>query len=132
MADGQRGSDGGHKFRDADHSAEGAAGPAPDLPLLEQVLQETLAGGTSTDPLRRQQWQALVEVARRHRGEALVLEPVAVDLVEALLRSRFDQLQLPADSWQHMSRVIATTLLDDPHAQARLATFWGQLSESVP
>jgi hypothetical protein len=125
------GSEGPQRYRDPEEAAPGPADPIPDLPLLEKVLKETLSAPLPPGPLRDSEWQALLEVARRHRGQALVLEPVAIDLVQAMLRTRFDRLQLPDDSWQHMSREIATTLLDDPQTHSRLERFWSQLTEST-
>jgi hypothetical protein len=99
--------------------------------LMERVLQETLSATAQGQPLAESDMAALLEVARRHRGAALTLEPVAVDLVQALLRVRFatvaaaDGLRLAA------ARRIAATLLEDPPSHDRLLVFWGRLSEAV-
>jgi hypothetical protein len=99
-----------------------------DSNLLERVLQETLAD-RSVEQLSAEEMEALTAVARRHRGASLVLEPIAVELVEATLRSRFGELQMAESFWQQASRRIAATLYDSPDSQQRLSHLWCQLCE---
>jgi hypothetical protein len=75
--------------------------------------------------------QAVLVVARRHRGAPLVLEPITVALVEAMLRTLFPYLQVDDRFWQGAAKRIATVLYDSPDGQQRLIRFWSQLCELV-
>lgn len=111
-------------------------GPAPDEPvpdpaLLESVLRETLetpVGDSSDDPLADGDMEALKEVARRHRGRPFSLEPVAVDLVEAMLHQQFPVRPESVDKWRAIAAQVAQTLCDDPHSYDRLRNLWKHLS----
>jgi len=61
----------------------------------------------------------------------LTLEPVAVDLVQALLQVRFASLVREAEFRLAAATRIATTLWDDPPSHDRLQVFWNRLSEAV-
>jgi hypothetical protein len=99
--------------------------------LLERVLQETLfgsgEGGLQDEPLMA----SLVEVARRHPGRPLSLDPVLVDLIQAIVRINLSHLAAKDADWQGMSRRIATTLWEDQPSQERLERFWARLSEAA-
>ena len=103
-----------------------------DPALLDKVLKQTLDAQSSGDPSANDRMRALVDVARRHRGKPLTLEPVAVELVEAVLAEEFPQPHTPPKLRQAMSARIAQTLLDDPVSRERLAVFWARLSEDRP
>ena len=99
--------------------------------LMERVLQETLSATARGQPLDAAEMAALLDVARRHAGAALSLEPVAVDLVQALLQVRFASLVTEAEFRLAAATRIATTLWDDPPSHDRLEVFWNRLSEAV-
>ena len=99
--------------------------------LLEQVLQETLFGSGDKGSLDEPLMASLVEVARRHQGQLLTLEPVLVDLVQAIVRINLSHLAAKDADWQAMSRQIAATLWEDELSQARLERFWNRLSEAA-
>jgi hypothetical protein len=99
--------------------------------LLDQALAETLAlasGGTAQDSA---ELAPFVQVARRHRGRPLTLEPVAVDLALAVLEHRFSQAGFKQEVLQVLARQVAQRLLDDPRARGWLETFWTQISEAA-
>lgn len=96
--------------------------------LLESVMRETLRED-HVEQLSPQEMQALSDVARRHRGASLVLDPVAVELVEAMLRCRFGNLSVGEGFWHQASQRIAATLCEVPESQQRLSVFWQQLCE---
>ena len=101
----------------------------PSRDLLESVLNETLTGRSVRDSMSRTTLAALQEVAKRHRGQPLILEPVAVELVRALLRLKFPKQPVTSREWKFMSNRIAQTMLDDPVARERLRVFWSRLTE---
>lgn len=126
-------------------SAFAADGPAerpflesPPLPhqlgdpgLLEQVLRETLAVSDPEVPLSHGEWEALRRVAEQHAGVALSRDPIAVQLVTAILVTRFHNVDCPAEVWQTLARQIAETLWEDPTSQARLHALWVRLIEAL-
>jgi hypothetical protein len=109
--------------------ASDAAGVVPDSSLLEEVLKETLASGSSGEAIRAEDLSPLVDVARRHRGVQLELEPVVVELVESILKARFGHMSRSPELWRHVSLQIASTLYESSENRERLKRFWDHLSE---
>ena len=104
--------------------------PQPALSrLLEHVMRQTLECCETVEPLNAAEMRALGEVARRYRGRPLVLEPVAVELVEAVLDSFCPTANNSSRFWRNISVQVAQSIIDDPPALARLKTFWIRLSE---
>ncbi len=104
--------------------------PAPsaaDRDLLESVLQWTEATLAADDLPEAADMDALREVARRYRGEPLSPGPVAVELVQAMLRTRFRAHVDWQPVWQNASTLIAETLLEDPGSRRRLEVLWEHL-----
>lgn len=113
-------------------SGIGPSSAIPQRAHLEQVLHETLAklgegGETDTADMA-----ALHEVAVRHRDRPFGLDPVAVDLVRAVLGQRFQSLLSSDSTWQEMVRQIAQTLFEDAPSHARLESLWRKLREDRP
>jgi hypothetical protein len=102
---------------------------ASDPALLESVLQQTLTACSAEAPLDSGTRRALRDVVARHRRKPFSLEPVAVDLVGAVLRGQ--QQGRPGSSavWRAVSRRVAQTLCDDPVSRGRLEAFWDRLNE---
>jgi hypothetical protein len=75
---------------------------------------------------------ALVDVARRRRDCPRCIEPIAVELVDSLLKVRFSAMMAAPERRRDVSRRIAATLIDDPHEQLFLQRFWDKLREAVP
>ena len=101
---------------------------SPEGSLLEKVLHETLLGAGEKGSLDEPLLVSLVEVARRHQGRPLTLDPVLVDLFQAIVRINLSHLAGKNADWQAMSRQIAATLWEDEPSQARLERFWNRLS----
>lgn len=107
------------------------APPGPsgiDSSLLEEVLRRTLETAESLDAFEASDLKPLLEVAERHRGRPLELDPVTVDLVDAALRDYFRQGPGGMDEWRQIARRIAETLFEDPAAHGRMEVFWNRLS----
>lgn len=75
--------------------------------------------------------RAMEEVARRHPGEALVLEPVGIELIEALIAAQFPLFASRDTLRARAAKAIAQSLLSDPHARVRLENLWATLGERV-
>jgi hypothetical protein len=99
--------------------------------FLQQVMNKTLAGYGSTRELNPQVYNALLEVARRHVGKPLSLDPVAIDLVAACLQVQLPLITARETLSRRMYTWIASSLLDDPAARQRLAELWARLGEAV-
>ncbi len=95
--------------------------------LLESVLHATLTICASDEPLDPSDLQRLREVARRHAGCSTVTEPVAVELVRAVLEGHFPSGSFVEGVGPTAVTQIAQTLLDDPASKARLERFWNRL-----
>jgi hypothetical protein len=104
---------------------------ADDRALLERVLRQTLADSDSGAALDDADREALLEVARRHRGEPFALEPVAVALVHAVLLTHFQGPSGSSEFWRGVSLPIAGTLCDDPVMRGRMEALWDRLCERV-
>ena len=102
---------------------------ALDPSLLEKVLRETEELLCTDWPPDSREKAALREVARRHRGRPLSLDPVAVDLVQAVVGTRFAARPNSAGFWREMAMHVAQTILDDPLAHDRLDALWSRMGE---
>ncbi len=104
----------------------------PDAPdFLKQVLSQTVAGITSTRELSPKVFAALLEVAKRHPGEPLSLDPIAIDLVAACLQVQMPAIAARESLSRRMYTWVASSLLDDPAAQQRLSELWARLGEAI-
>ena len=97
--------------------------------LLEQVVAETIAAGVV--PASREEQEAFLGVARRHRGRPLEYGPVVCDLVLVVLHLRLPRLDLAAAEWQEMATAVAQTLLEAPDTRAHLQSFWERLGQAL-
>jgi hypothetical protein len=118
----------------ADPRAAAAAKVAPaataaDRVLLEKVLEQTLVNLRAGETVPQSDMDALNAVVARHRGKPFVLEPVAVDMVAAVLGDQFRPLAGSPETWQGMIRQIAETLYEDPASRDRLGQLWIELCE---
>ncbi|SRR6266540_1752794 len=99
----------------------------PGREVLESLLARALrapgeSGGES--PL---DVEALRAVAGRHREEPFALDPMVVEMVNAVLRSYFKGWSRSEDDWRGMSLQIARTLFEDPAGRGRLERLWNHL-----
>ena len=122
----------GDASRPAEEETAARSQQARDPDLLRQVLAETSEICGVDEPLDEADAAALHEVARRHRGEPLVLDPIGVELVQALLRSHFPTQPHASQLWQAIAVKIALTLLEDPTSKKRLEALWTALGGGSP
>ena len=99
--------------------------------LLESVLEQTLGAEDPNELLERVPLDILADVVRAYRGQPLLLDPVAVELVQVVLEQRFDTAATQGEVWKNVSRRIAQTLMDDPAGRARLETLWDRACEAL-
>lgn len=104
-------------------------GAAPEF--LQQVMSQTLAGYGSTRELSPKVYVALLEVAKRHPGEPLSLDPVAIELVAACLQVQMPAIAARENLSRRMYTWVAGSLLDDPAARQRLTELWARLGEAL-
>jgi hypothetical protein len=102
--------------------------PPLDPALLRQVIEQTLSAAEANAPIESIDLQRLKVVAHRRRGQPLTLEPVAVEMVRALLGPDFANLGRDPDAFLAMTSQIARSLVDDPASFARLAALWKRLT----
>lgn len=74
---------------------------------------------------------AMEDVARRHAGQPLELEPVGIELIEALLVAQFPLFASRDTLRARAAKAIAQSLLADPTARVRLENLWASLGERV-
>jgi hypothetical protein len=99
--------------------------------LLAQVVHETLRA-LEQDMQRREgrgERESLRQLRGRHRDAPLTLDPIVIEMVEALLEGRFASVPRQATFRQQAARWIAESLWEDPEARQRLHALWEQLRE---
>ena len=112
--------------------AEQAAGSPPGKPdpsMLEAVLNAT--SSESREPITKEEMDALRQVARSFLGRPFQLDPVAIALVNGILRIRLRRPNATDEFWRAISTEIATTLCDNVETNERLSRFWKRLCETV-
>ena len=82
-------------------------------------------------PLEDTQREAMLAVARRHRGWPLCLDPVAIELVQAVVGRHFGGLPDSAALWRDLAACVAASILDDPVAHDRLQALWVRLGDGA-
>ena len=109
--------------------AEEPGRPAVDHDLLASVLKCTIAYYEGNGLLTAEERDEIEVVVRRHRGEALRLEPLVRELVEAVLRVEFRRRPGWTALWPGVSAQIAHALWEDPVSRGRLETLWDHLAK---
>jgi hypothetical protein len=118
------------KRLDGQHPIDGKGAEASVThDLLESVLERTDAASRSDEALDPQQRLALDAVVRRYRGQPLSLDPIATEMVRAMLTTEFCDRPDWAGAWDAVSGHVAQTLWDDQVSRDRLEALWLRLSE---
>lgn len=96
--------------------------------LLAHVLEQTMLESSSGtgDALA---CAGALAIGRKYAGSRLVLDPILIELVEAMLLDQF-QRAFPREDWHAVAKEVAQRLFDDPGSQPRLHEFWRKLSLS--
>ena len=97
-----------------------------DHAAFEEVLSETL-NQKSFQAIGADSLAALCQVAQRYPGSKLTLDPIAVELVDSILRIRINWQGRAASYWHEMSREIAVSLYESPASKERLVILWDAL-----
>ena len=108
------------EYKEAAHS---------DRDALEEVINETLLE-RSERPIDPQQLEVLRRVASKHAGQELNLQPILVELVDAILKTSFQSPRILSNNSSQMSLEIAHAMYDAPSTRARLVNFWKILVEA--
>jgi len=111
------------------HEPDGA--PAIGSHMLDQILSLTSGGTPQAGFVEPSDVQPLLDVARSLASVPFVLEPVAVELIHAVLQVQFQKAGLDAEQVRAMARQIATTLCDDPTSRSRLENLWKSLVDNT-
>ena len=111
---------------------ESASAQPIDAAIWENVLRQTAEVGLFDAPLTPAERDALRNVAQRHQGQPLTLQPVATALVQAVILPQLPADASAAESWRQAFVEIAQTQLDDPSTCARLDRLWSQLQGEWP
>jgi hypothetical protein len=108
-------------------AAEGrSSSRAGDSTILDRVLQQTQAVFQTDEPLGDAEMRAFRQVADRHRGRPLELEPVGVELVAAAIDGLCPSKR-DSEFWRNVAAQVARILIDDPTTFARLNALWIRL-----
>ena len=107
---------------------ESSAEPAVGSEMLDQILELALGGAPQAGFVEPDDVTAMRKVAKSLAGHSFSLEPVVIELIQAVLQLQFQKAGIPSATVQAMARQIATTLYDDPSARARLEALWAGLS----
>ena len=109
--------------------ADAASSPAVDAGALDAVVRATLESAESDERVTPEEIEALRAVARRRPGGEFVFDPVAIELVEAIILVNYGRLKRPPEVWRAVAVKIATLLYGSPTARARLENLWSRLHE---
>ena len=96
--------------------------------LLDKILHETLALSKASVIAAPTEMSALRQVAARHPDQKQINQPIAVELVQAVLPAAW-ATAVSAEQWPAMTANIAQSLLEDPASRSRLQDLWSRLAE---
>ena len=115
--------------RDVDYREFEQKCPDPtdaDRVAFAEVLSETL-NRESISAMGADGMAALAQVARRYQGSKLILDPIAFELVDSVLRIRIDRQNRLKSRRREMSWEIAVSLYESPASRERLVNLWDAL-----
>jgi hypothetical protein len=117
---------------DRDSASEQQAESAPLIAddALDAIVRATLESADDEAHVTNEEIAALAAVARRHRLAPLSYDPVAIELVEAIIQANYGPLGRPPEVWHATAAKIAALLLESPASRARLENLWSRLVEA--
>jgi hypothetical protein len=115
----------------ADFDEQLLVSPA-DEGALNAAVRATLAGAEGNARITEEEIAALSRVARRLGRVPLELDPVVIELVEAVIGVNYGHVQRSPEVWHGIAVKIAAVLFDSPTARLRLENLWRRLTENGP
>ena len=117
----------GHR-PELEQPAASSVGPnAPEERLLDVVMHQTAAVLDEQTLANSVDLPRLRAVARRHPSDALTLDPILIELIEAILETHLPQISQHGGARTKMARAVAQPLFDNPVSRGRLELLWSQL-----
>lgn len=110
----------------------GPSSPSSDqADVLQRVLDQSISRlSDESDPIPID-LESLLAIARRHAGSPLTLEPIAVELVEAVLTEALGWGWQRPEQWRPLSRQLAQTVINDGRSFERMERLWRRLNAAV-
>ncbi len=102
-----------------------------EFEALEAAVRATLSNSEAEGEVTAEEIAALQSVAKRHGNVSLTFEPIAIELVEAIISVNYGHLQRSDEVWKGAANKVAQLLFDAPEAHARLENLWHRLVEST-
>jgi hypothetical protein len=103
---------------------------AAEAGALDAVLRATLDAAELDERVTSEEVEALRAVAARFGDVPLSYDPIAIELVLAIMQVNYGHLRRKADVWRSTAVKIATLLFDSPTGRVRLENLWSRLIES--
>lgn len=104
--------------------------PLNEEGALDAIVRATLESAGDEARVTNEEISALAAVARRHGLAPLSYDPVAIELVEAIIQANYGPLGRPPEVWHATATKIAAVLLESPASRARLENLWSRLVEA--
>ena len=112
-----------------DHASDSGAS---EMPLLDAIVNQTVAALDEQSFANMVDLPRLVEVARRyHDCDSLSFNPILIELIEAILQSHVPQVSERAELRTKVASAVARPLFDNPVSRGRLELLWSQLLDKA-
>lgn len=98
-----------------------------DERLLDVVMHQTVAALDERTLAQNVDLPRLQSVARRHASDVLTLDPIVVELIEAVLETHLPPSMQSGGLKSKIARAVAQPLFDNPTSRGRLELLWSQL-----
>ncbi len=112
-------------------SSTSGSSPEVELSLLEAIVQQTAAALDEQALAHTRDLPRLRDIAQRHAGDVLTLDPILIELIEALLETHVPLLARSATLRSKVARSVSQTLFDNPVCRGRLELLWSQLLDNA-
>ena len=109
-----------------------AGSSAVDESLFDAVMQQTAAALDEQTLTRTVDLPRLREVACRHASDSLTLDPIVIELIEAVLETHLPPSLQSSGIKSKIARAVAQSLFDNPVSRGRLERLWSQLLGGTP
>lgn len=99
--------------------------------LLDSIMQQTAAAFDDRTLAQTIDLPRLREVASRHASDSLTLDPVMIELIEAVLETHLPPSLQSSGFKTKVARAVAQPLFDNPVSRGRLELLWSQLLDDI-